>query len=217
MGMIFSRPPGPDDDARDMARTDAFSDGVIAIAITLLAFDLIVPDFEQSAASGGLLRALLTQWPGYLAFLTSFLTIVIMWVNHHRLFSLFRTADQGLMILNGLLLMGITVVPFTTKLLAAYLVSPVQTDMIVAAMVYSGWLLIIAFFYQAVWRYGSHQRRLLRASVTDDQVRQISRQYRFGPPVYIAATLLALISPLLSLLAALAVAVWFAIPPRTPR
>ena len=207
-------PPQP---IEDLTRTNAFSDGVIAIAITLLAFDLAVPTFEQSAADGGLLRALLDQWPSYLAFLTSFLTIVIMWVNHHRLFGLFRAADQGLMILNGLLLMGIVVVPFTTKLLAAYLVSPVQSDVIVAAVIYAGWLLVIAFLYQAVWRYGSHRRRLLRDSVTDEMGMQINRQYRIGPPVYLAATLLAILSPLLSLLATLAVAVWFAIPPRTAR
>jgi uncharacterized membrane protein len=215
--MTFTPPSAPNDDARDMARTDAFSDGVIAIAITLLAFDLVVPSLEQSSTSGGLLRALLDQWPNYLAFFTSFLTIIIMWVNHHRLFSMFRAADQGLMILNGLLLMGITVVPFTTKLIAEYLVSPTQGDVIVAAMIYSGWLLVIAFFYQAVWRYASRKRRLLRASITDEQVRQISRQYRFGPPIYLMATLLALFSPLLSLLAALGVAIWFAIPPRPSR
>lgn len=215
--MTLNHPPTPDDDARDMARTDAFSDGVIAIAITLLAFDLVVPTVAQSASSGGLLRALMAQWPNYLAFFTSFLTIVIMWVNHHRLFSMFRAADQGLMILNGLLLMGITIVPFTTKLIAAYLTAPDPTDVTVAALIYSGWLLAIALFFQAVWRYASHKRRLLRTSISDAQVQQISRQYRFGPPVYIAAILIALISPLLSLLAALGVAIWFAIPPRTAR
>ncbi|MGL4650017.1 MAG: TMEM175 family protein, partial [Caldilineaceae bacterium] len=209
--------PTPDDDARDMARTDAFSDGVIAIAITLLAFDLLVPTFEQAAASGGLLRALLAQWPNYLAFLTSFLTIIIMWVNHHRLFNLFRAADQGLMIWNGLLLMGITLVPFTTKLIAAYLDAPDPADVIVAAMVYNGWLLVCAFFYRAVWRHASRKRRLLRASITDEQVRQLTRQYWLGPPVYVAAILIALVSPLLSLLAALLAAIWFALPPRQAR
>lgn len=214
---MIQPPPTATDDARDMARTDAFSDGVIAIAITLLAFDLLVPTFEQATASGGLLRALLSQWPNYLAFLTSFLTIIIMWVNHHRLFNLFRAADQGLMILNGLLLMGITLLPFTTKLIAAYLLAPDPTDVIVAAMIYSGWLLVIAFLYMAIWRHASHQRRLLRASVSDEQIRQIMRQYWVGPPIYGGAVLIALISPLLSLLATLLVAIWFAIPPRQSR
>ncbi|HYO89203.1 MAG TPA: TMEM175 family protein [Candidatus Limnocylindrales bacterium] len=212
--MSASGPAPLDDDARDMARTDAFSDGVIAIAITLLAFQLRVPSFEQSAASNGLLRALLDQWPSYLAFFTSFLTIIIMWINHHRLFNLFRKADQTLMIFNGLLLMGITVVPFTTELIASYLRASNSQDVVVAAVIYSGWLLVIALFYQAIWRYASHERRLLRASVTDAQVRQINRQYRFGPPIYLAAVLIALFSPLLSLLATLGVALWFAIPPR---
>ena len=207
-------PPTPEDDARDMARTDAFSDGVIAIAITLLAFALVAPTFEQAAASGGLLRALLDQWPNYLAFFTSFLTIIILWVNHHRLFNMFRAADQTLMILNGLLLLAITVVPFTTSLIADYLLSPVTADTIVAAMLYAGWFFVIALCFQLVWRYALRHRSLLRPSVTGAHIEQINRQYRKGPPVYLLAVLIALISPLLSVLTTLGVALWYALPPR---
>lgn len=214
---MITPPPTPDDDARDMARTDAFSDGVIAIAMTLLAFALVAPTFEQAAASGGLLRALLAQWPDYLAFFTSFLTIIILWVNHHRLFNMFRAADQTLMILNGLLLLAITVVPFTTSLIADYLLAPESSDTIVAAMIYAGWFFVIALCFQLVWRYVLRHRSLLRASVTDEHIRQINQQYRKGPPVYLIAVLFALVSPLLSVLITLGVALWYAIPPRQSR
>ncbi len=108
--MSENTPISPDDDARDMGRTDAFSDGVIAIAITLLAFQLRVPDFEQSAAA------------------------------------------------NGLLLMGFTVLPFTTELISTYLRAPDQQDVVVAALIYTGWLLVIVLLFNAIWRYASSGR-----------------------------------------------------------
>ena len=96
--------------ATETARIEAFSDGVFAIAITLLVLDLKVP---RGLAEGRTLAdALLAQWPAYLAFASSFMTILIMWVNHHRIFTLVGRSDERLIFYNGLLLMGVTVVPF---------------------------------------------------------------------------------------------------------
>ena len=102
--------------ANETARIEAFSDGVFAIAITLLVLDLKVPrDLPDGQTLTG---ALLAQWPAYLAFASSFMTILIMWVNHHRIFTLVGRSDSRLLFFNGLLLMGVTVVPFPTALVA---------------------------------------------------------------------------------------------------
>ena len=103
----------------DTARIEAFSDGVFAIAITLLVLDLKVP--RELHEGQTLTSALAHQWPAYVAFVTSFLTILVMWINHHRMFTLIGRADDRLLIFNGLLLLGITVVPFPTSLVAEYL------------------------------------------------------------------------------------------------
>jgi len=88
--------------AKETARIEAFSDGVFAIAITLLVLDLKVP--HDMAEGRDLAAALWRQWPAYLAFVTSFATICIMWINHRRMFTLIGRADDGLLVLNGLLL-----------------------------------------------------------------------------------------------------------------
>lgn len=104
----------------ETARVEAFSDGVFAIAITLLILNVQVP----SPSAGHLLAALARQWPTYVSFLISFAFIGIMWVNHHRLFNHIRRCDNTLMFLNLLLLLGVAVVPFPTALLAAHYSTP---------------------------------------------------------------------------------------------
>src|SRR5438105_7058119 len=92
----------------ETARVEAYSDGVCAIAITLLILEIKVP----SPASGDLTRQLLAQWPSYISFVMSFTFIGIMWINHHRLFTHIRRCDDLLLVLNPLLLLGVTSVPF---------------------------------------------------------------------------------------------------------
>src|SRR5262245_38427492 len=94
----------------ETARIEAFSDGVFAIAITLLVLDLKVP--KEAGHDLSLASALAAQWPAYLAFVTSFLTILVMWINHHRMFTLIGRSDDRLLVYNGLLLMGVTLVLF---------------------------------------------------------------------------------------------------------
>jgi uncharacterized membrane protein len=127
--------------AKETARIEAFSDGVFAMAITLLILEIKVPHHSETGA--GLGAQLLRQWPSYVAFLTSFATIGIMWINHHRLFTHIERSNHALLILNGLLLLGITVVPFPTAVVAEYIGHEGQQ---VAAMVYTGTFLTIAIF-----------------------------------------------------------------------
>jgi uncharacterized membrane protein len=125
------------------ARAEAFSDGVFAIAATLLVLELKDP----LAASGHLLEGLLRQWPSYVAYATSFATIVIIWVNHHAVLATLKSLDLPLLFLNGLLLMAVAVIPFPTGLLAHYLQTGPPADANTAAVVYglSAIAMIVAF------------------------------------------------------------------------
>src|SRR5215831_1579384 len=132
------------EEAKETARVEAFSDGVFAIAITLLVLDMKVPSAKDLPADARLVSALGRQWPTYLAYVTSFLTILIMWINHHRLFQNIKRTDQIFLMLNGLLLMGVTIVPFPTGLVAEYIR---HREAGTAAAVYSGCFVVIAIFF----------------------------------------------------------------------
>lgn len=194
---------------KETGRIEAFSDGVFAIAITLLVLDLKVPRLNEQT-QGTLLRALAKEWPTYLAFVTSFLTILVMWINHHRLFREIKKSDHLFLILNGLLLMGITVVPFPTSLLAEYIES---NEARIAAMIYSGTFVLIAIFFNLLWRYASgRDGRLLGPDHDERVVRGITEQYRFGPLMYVAIVIVAYFSAIISFVLCLLLAVFFAIP-----
>jgi len=137
---------GPRREPYSIQRLEAFSDGVFAIAITLLILDVRVPrDLPQTTR---LADAMLAAWPNYFAFLTSFATIGIMWMNHHRLFRIIARADHALLIWNGLLLLGITFVPFPTALIAEYIQRPDQRT---AAMVLGGTYVFLALMFNGLW------------------------------------------------------------------
>src|SRR5260370_22524348 len=145
-------------DEKETARIEAFSDGVFAIAITLLILEIKVP--QEASSKEALTKALVRQWPSYVAFLSSFATIGIMGINHHRLFTHIRRADHGLLVLNALLLLAVVVVPFPTALLAAHWGHPGEK---VAAIVYSGLFVVVAAFFNLLWRYAAGGTpRLLR-------------------------------------------------------
>src|SRR5262245_50935568 len=115
----------------ETARVEAFSDGVFAIAITLLILEIKIPHQQEH---GHLADALVKQWPSYLAFFLSFVYIGVMWINHHRMFTHFKRANDVLLVLNLLLLLGVSVVPFPTAVLAEHLGGP---DERMAAIVYN--------------------------------------------------------------------------------
>lgn len=191
----------------DTARTEAFSDGVFAIAITLLVLDIKVPrDLPENIS---LLTALLQQWPTYMAFLTSFATIGIMWINHHRLFRYIRRVDHWFLMLNGLLLLGITIVPFPTSLAAEYILRP---DRAVAVFIYNGTFTLIALFFNGMWWYAAHRSRLLDEKTDPRWAKSITERYRYGPLLYFIATLLALVNIWISLFLSAALAVLFLLP-----
>lgn len=194
---------------KDTSRVEAFSDGVIAIAITLLVLELKVPDTDSVAA---LAKALLAEWPSYFAFLLSFMTIGIMWVNHHRIFNLVRRVDHKALILNAALLLTISVVPFPTALVAHQLGHPGDW---LAVLIYSLWGLIIALVFTALWRYiVSPKNDLLNVPYSHPEVVAIHKQYRYGPVFYVVATLISLWHPIAGIVACAVIALFFLLPPQ---
>src|SRR5213594_3320476 len=107
--------------AESTTRLEAFSDGVFAIAITLLVLEIRVPHPETAAAAGHLWAGLAALWPSYLAFLFSFFVILVMWVNHHELMRLVRAVRYPFLFANGLVLLTVSFVPFPTAILAEHL------------------------------------------------------------------------------------------------
>ena len=188
-------------------RLEAFSDGVFAIAMTLLVLDLKVP--PQGPDAPPLWPALLRQWPAYFAFVTSFATIGIMWINHHLNFTVIRRADHTLLVLNGLLLLGVTSLPFSTGLVAAYVGHPGERT---AAAVYAGTFVFISLIWAALWRYARTGGRLLAHDSDPRLVEAITRAYRPALACYLTAFAVAFVHPLASLAIIGALAVYFALP-----
>jgi uncharacterized membrane protein len=133
----------------DSRRAEAFSDGVFAVAITLLIFNLL-PIGGQLKLTYHVLGA---AWPQYAAYVVSFLTIGIMWMNHHTLFGHVRRIDRPLLVLNLLLLMGVVAIPFPTALIAEHLGRPHASGGSVAAVIYGIVMIVISLCYNAIWEY----------------------------------------------------------------
>lgn len=181
----------PGEQAKETARVEAFSDGVFAIAITLLILDVKVPKVADADAHGGLLRVLGLQWPMYLAYVTSFATILVMWVNHHKMFGHIHRTTDTFLFLNGLLLLFVTSVPFPTALVAEHLRSGQARA---AAALYAGTYVAIAIVFNLVWGYAARNHRLLGPHAKAAEVLAITRQYRTGPALYLVAFGLAFLS-----------------------
>jgi uncharacterized membrane protein len=173
---------------RDASRVEAFSDGVLAIAITLLVLDLHVPAQEGDEAKRGLAHALADQWPSYLAYLVSFLVIGIMWVNHHTLFQLVRRVDRPTLFANLFLLLTISVLPFPTRLFADYLRDGDQAH--VAAAVYSASMLLVGLAFALLFRVVSRDPTLM--TVPMDPVTRRNTSLRFGVGNIVYAALIGL-------------------------
>jgi uncharacterized membrane protein len=203
---------------KETGRLEAFSDGVFAVAITLLVLTIKIPGVDVPASQlptdTQLWSMLLREWPMLAAYTTSFATIGVMWINHHRLYTHIKRTNTILMLLNLLLLLIIVFIPVPTALVAEYLVHP---DQHAAALLYSGTMVILAICFNLLWRYASYHNRLLSKNADVRAVRAINKQYWFGPVVYFFAFILALFSTPASLTLNFLLALFFAIPPRLPR
>jgi uncharacterized membrane protein len=182
------------------SRLEAFSDGVFAIAATLLVLEFAVN------STHGLGSQLLHLWPAYLAYATSFLTIGIIWMNHHFCVETIARADRTLMFLNLLLLLTVAFLPFPTRLVGINLQGG---DEHAAVYAYDATFVLMAVIYNVWWRYASTGRRLIDDRVPDSAVRAITRAFAPGVPMYAITFLVAIWSPLASVALTFAIAAFY--------
>jgi uncharacterized membrane protein len=206
-------------DEKETGRLEAFSDGVFAVAITLLVLNIKIPGLDSPGTlplpnDKDLWPLLGVEWPMVAAYGTSFATIGIMWLNHHRLFVHIKRTNTVLLLLNLLLLLIIVFIPVPTALLAEYLLKP---DQHAAAIVYSGTFLIMACCFNVLWRYASYHNRLLGKDADPRAVTAISGQYLFGPILYIILFGVAWINTLACIILSFIIALFFALPGRPLR
>jgi uncharacterized membrane protein len=189
-------------------RLEAFSDGVFAIAITLLVLDIHVPDPSTTA---DLAQQLGSQWPSYVAYGVSFLTIGIIWINHHAMLRRIKAIDHEILILNLLLLLCVGLLPFTTALMAAYLKESEGETL--AAAIYAGSFLLMSVVFAAMnWTILFRKDHLLAGPIDAATRRTIITRGVAGLLPYLAATILAVLSPYVSLAICGAVAAFYALP-----
>ena len=182
------------------SRLETFADGVFAIAATLL---ILTVDGAVEGHGADLGESLRHAWPSYVGYVVSFVTIGIMWTNHHTVMSLIARVDRRFLLANLGLLMCIAFVPFPTRLLAENIRGDGAES---AALAYGFTLTATAVFFNLVWFYAERGRRLLRADADPRIVAGLNRTYLPGPWIYLAATLVALASPTASALLYLAIA-----------
>ena len=189
-------------------RLEAFSDGVFAIAITLLVLDIHVPDPSTTA---DLAQQLGSQWPSYVAYGVSFLTIGIIWINHHAMLRRIKAIDHEILILNLLLLLCVGLLPFTTALMAAYLKE--SEGEALAAAIYAGSFLLMSVVFAAMnWTILFRKDHLLAGPIDAATRRTIITRGVAGLLPYLAAAILAVLSPYVSLAICGAVAAFYALP-----
>ena len=170
-------------------RLEAFADGVFAIAATLLILNVAVA--ENRPLGPELVRV----WISYVAYAITFVTIGVIWINHHLVMHQIARVDRTFLILNILFLAVVAFIPFPTRLLALYIDTP---DAEAAALAYGVTLTLTAIFFNAIWRYAAWGRRLIREDADERVVTGISRSYVPGPLIYFGATVVALLNPWLS-------------------
>ncbi len=187
---------------KETGRVEAFSDGVFAIAITLLVLEFKVPHPPDHGSNADLFHALLGLWPSLVAFLGSFAAILIMWINHHGMFRMIHKTDSRFLYANGLLLLTVSFVPFPTAVLAEYLGKTAEHT---AAAFYVGTYVVASITWNLTWDVAC-ARGLLKRNVSDSQAAKIRGSYRFGFAYYVVSALVALWSAPLGL--ALCLALW---------
>jgi uncharacterized membrane protein len=188
------------------ARLETFADGVFAIAATLLILNVDSQVREGSTQIG---HRLVEIWPSYIGYAVSFVTIGIIWSNHHTVMAQLGRVNRTFLMLNIFLLMCVAFLPFPTRLVAENLRD--RHELQPAALAYGATMTVMAVCYLALWLYAIRGGRLLRDDSDPRTVSGITRSYLPGSPVYLIATLIALVSPLASVVIFGAIALFYVV------
>jgi uncharacterized membrane protein len=213
----MAEPNEPEEYENNTQRIEAFSDGVFAIAITLLILEIKIPHLHSSEGGGGavdLAAALRAQWPSYFAYILSFVMIGIYWANHHYIFRLYRRTDHLFNLLNVFFLLCISFLPFPTAVLGDYMIDAKNRQ--AAVSLYAFGLFLPAFSWFMNWLYGSRGHRLIDRRLDPDFVRYLTRQYLISNLLYLAALVIAFFLPLVSLAINVGLTMLYLLPPRKP-
>jgi uncharacterized membrane protein len=196
----------------DSRRAESFSDGVFAVAITVLVFNLL-PIADKTAAHltvpGPV--GLAHYWPAYLAYAISFLTIGIMWLNHHTMLAQVSKVDRPVLVLNLFLLMGIVAIPFPTALVADHLTGHdgANGQATVAAVTYGLVMIVISIGYASMWIYLAAHQEALGARRRIHRPRLSTVRFTIGNAGYVGGTLIAFVWPITALIIFAALAVYY--------
>jgi uncharacterized membrane protein len=179
----------------DSRRAESFSDGVFAVAITVLVFNLLpIADETKNSLSAA---SLAHHWQAYFAYVVSFMTIGIMWLNHHTLLAQVSRVDRTVLVLNLFLLMGVVAIPFPTALVADHLTSSGGAT---AAFTYGLVMIAISLGYASTWLYIAAHQQALGARRTVARPRLSTFRFTIGNAGYLGGTLIALVSPVAALI-----------------
>ena len=186
-------------------RLEAFSDGVFAIAVTLLVLDITV----SGQAGQHLLRSVADVWPSYLAYVVSFATIGAAWLGHNAITEYLERTDAAFVRLNLLLLLVVSFLPFPTRLLADYIGqdSPER----VAVTFYGISLLLASTLLMVLWRYAV-RAHLVRPDAADEEIQLLTERLTPGLAGYLVLIISGLFLPILAVIGYLAIALYFIIP-----
>jgi uncharacterized membrane protein len=199
-------PPPPQTTSLTTQRLEALSDGVIAIAATLLVLEI---GRVEVGHNEDLLDAIGALWPSYLAYVVSFTVIGLIWVAHHSMFERINSVDRRLLFLNLALLLGIGFIPWPTSVLADFIQDD-NTNASVATALYSLTMTIIGIVFVGMWAHLVRHPELTIESVTERQLRRSLRLAWVSPIVYGASIGLAFLSPYVCLVVYALLAGYFA-------
>lgn len=180
---------------KETVRVEAFSDGVFAFAMTLLALDLKQPPTHEVMSNRALWSKMVEEWPSFLTFFISFGTALTMWVNHHGMFEMIQKVNRSLLFVNGFLVMLIVTVPFTTALLAENIRSVAANT---ATAIYAGVFMLINALYLLLWHVASRNRALLKPDTPEQAVAHLRRALLKGVVFYVIAFVMAFINDSIS-------------------
>lgn len=161
---------------KETLRIETFSDGVFCIAVTLLSIEIGV-ELHGNATNKELTHALLAKWPIYLAYVISFVNVLLAWIGHHSLFKMLHRSDNSIMITNGLLLMLVALVPFPTKTLGEFLLTDAFKT---ATIFYTGYFVLISLAFRLLWHAAIQKPGILVHDVTERQIKLTTRNENIG-------------------------------------
>ena len=198
----------------DTQRLEAFSDGIFAIAITLLIVEIKVPQVNPSEGTTSLASGLFALWPSYFAYIFSFIMIGIFWANHHYVFQVYERSDRIFKLINLFFLMFISFLPFPTAVLARYITDTQQRQ--TAIILYALTLFVTVLMWLFMWLYASHDHQLLNKNLDDQFIAHLTRQYTGTGVLYFLALVLSLWNSIAGLTLCVGLTLLYLLPQKKP-